>query len=64
VIHVEPMPRPEGKESFSSFSERFWQFYASRVEENFTGDPHNISLLPRWRRPFANYVSRQASMNS
>jgi hypothetical protein len=61
AVIIEKAPRREPSESLTSFSERFWQFYASKIEENFTGDPHNISLLPRWRRPFANYLSRQTS---
>jgi hypothetical protein len=57
VTCVEAAPRREENEAFASFSERFWQFYAAKIEDNFTGDPRNISLLPRWRRPFTNHIS-------
>lgn len=39
-------------ESAKQFSDRLYQFYAAKIEENFTGDPRNIVLRRRWTRLF------------
>lgn len=40
----EPGPSRKAKESFASFKERWWAFYAGQIENLLTGDPRNIAL--------------------
>lgn len=41
-------PTREEGEGYRDFSERWFKFYAERLEETLTGDPRNISLRPFW----------------
>ena len=57
----EPGPSREAKESFTTFKERWWAFYAAQVEKLFTGDPRNISLFHFWPRLFGSTASADLS---
>jgi hypothetical protein len=41
-------PQRVSQESFAAYSGRFFQFYVSHLENYFTSEPHNMSLLPFW----------------
>jgi len=57
----EPGPSREVKETFTSFKERWWAFYAAQVEKLFTGDPSNISLFHYWPTFFGSTDSADLS---
>lgn len=52
ALEVVDGPQVEPDESFSAYRERFYAFYAARLEEAFTDDPRNIAMLPLWTKTF------------
>jgi hypothetical protein len=50
---IEIGPTPRSGERSEEFSERLHVFYSRKIEEFFSGDPLNISLLRHWTKPFA-----------
>ena len=45
---VEPGPRRQEGENYDRFRDRFFRFYASKIEAVLTGDPQNLALSEGW----------------
>jgi hypothetical protein len=45
-------PQRVAGEAFRDYRERFYHFYAARLEEAFTGNPANLPLTANWRLMF------------
>jgi hypothetical protein len=53
---IEPGPTVAPNESLASFSKRLAKFYSSKVEEIFSGDPRNMSMMGHWNRRFREII--------
>jgi hypothetical protein len=52
AIDIVPGPCREDHESFGHFRDRFYKFYAERIESCLTGDPRNLAINESWGRTF------------
>jgi hypothetical protein len=52
TLQTIPGPQRQDGERFSDYRRRFYDFYAERLEEAFTGDPMNLPLIQNWRLTF------------
>ncbi len=46
---AEPGPSRAPGETFKEFRMRLMEFYRSKIEEHFTGDPQNLAVCEAWR---------------
>jgi hypothetical protein len=55
-------PRHDGGETFAAFRERFFRFYAERIEAAFTGEPRSLSLTSSWAETFSAMLTGRAEL--
>jgi hypothetical protein len=58
AVQVELGPQRRDNESYAAFEQRLLEFYGSKVEAMFSGDPQSLSLSRRWQSAFQKGVSR------
>ena len=58
AVQVGPGPQRRDKESAAAFEQRLLEFYGSRIEAMFSGDPQSLALSRRWQLAFQERVGK------
>jgi hypothetical protein len=64
AVQIDLGPKCRADESYAAFEQRLAQFYGSRIEAAFSGDPRSLSLSRRWQSAFKRASRRDESKNA